>query len=74
MKSGMKDKVRRMLHQVKGKVREMAGRITGNPRLEAKGIAERMRSVRFWGSNESGVSCVGWGFRVKDFKKQRSQP
>lgn len=65
MKSSMKDKVKSMFHQVKGKVKEMAGRITGNPRLEAKGIAERMRSVRFWGSNETAYQASDGAFGLK---------
>jgi uncharacterized protein YjbJ (UPF0337 family) len=42
MKSSTKDKVKGTLHQTKGKVKEMAGKITDNPKLEAKGIAEKI--------------------------------
>ncbi len=42
MKSSMKDKVRGTFHETKGKVREMAGKITDNPKLEAKGKAEKI--------------------------------
>ena len=42
MKSSMKDKVKGTFHQAKGKVREMAGEITDNPELKAKGKAEKM--------------------------------
>ena len=42
MKSSMKDKVKGTFHDAKGKVREMAGKITDNPELEAKGKAEKI--------------------------------
>ena len=42
MKSSMKDKVKGTFHDAKGKVREMAGKITDNPKLEAKGKAEKI--------------------------------
>ena len=42
MKSSMKDKVKGTFHEAKGKAREMAGKITNNPRLEAKGKAEKI--------------------------------
>ena len=42
MKSSMKDKVQGKLHEAKGKVKEMAGKITDNPKLEAKGKAEKI--------------------------------
>ena len=42
MKSSMKDKVKGTFHDAKGKVREMAGKITDNPKLEAKGKAENI--------------------------------
>jgi uncharacterized protein YjbJ (UPF0337 family) len=42
MKSSMKDKVEGTFHEVKGKVREMAGKITDNPKLEMKGKAEKI--------------------------------
>ena len=42
MKSSMKDKVKGTFHEAKGKVREMAGKITDNPKLEAKGKAEKI--------------------------------
>jgi len=37
MKSSMKDKVKGTFHEAKGKVEEMAGKITDNPKLEAEG-------------------------------------
>jgi len=42
MKSSMKDKMKGTFHEAKGKTREMAGRITDNPKLEAKGKAEKI--------------------------------
>lgn len=42
MKSSMKDKVEGTFHEVKGAVREMAGKITDNPKLKAKGKVEKM--------------------------------
>lgn len=42
MKSSMKDKVKGTFHEAKGKVKEMAGEITDNPKLEAKGKAENI--------------------------------
>ena len=42
MKSSMKDKVKGTFHEAKGKVKEMAGKITDNPKLEAKGKVEKI--------------------------------
>jgi uncharacterized protein YjbJ (UPF0337 family) len=42
MKSSTKDKVEGKFHDAKGKVKEMAGKITDNPKLEAKGKAEKI--------------------------------
>jgi len=42
MKSSMKDKVKGSFHEAKGKVKEMAGKITDNPKLEAKGKVEKL--------------------------------
>jgi len=42
MKSSMKDKVKGTFHEAKGKVKEMAGKITDNPKLRAKGKAEKI--------------------------------
>jgi uncharacterized protein YjbJ (UPF0337 family) len=36
-----KDRMEGMTHQAKGAVKEGAGKITGNPNLQAKGIAEK---------------------------------
>jgi len=42
MKSSTKDKVKGTLHEAKGKAKEMAGKITDNPKLEAEGKAEKI--------------------------------
>jgi len=42
MKSSMKDKVAGTFHEAKGAVREMAGKLTDNPKLEVKGKAEKI--------------------------------
>jgi uncharacterized protein YjbJ (UPF0337 family) len=42
MKSSMKDKVKGTFHEAKGKVKEMAGKITDNPKLEAEGKGEKI--------------------------------
>lgn len=42
MKSSTKDKVEGTYHQAKGKVKEVAGDITDNPKLESNGKAENI--------------------------------
>ena len=42
MKSSMKDKVAGTFHEAKGAVKEMAGELTDNPKLEAKGKTEKI--------------------------------
>ena len=42
MKSSTKDKVEGTFHDAKGKVKEMAGKITDNPKLEAEGKVEKI--------------------------------
>lgn len=42
MKSAVRDKAEGSLHEMKGKVKEVAGKVTDNPRLEAKGTAEKI--------------------------------
>ncbi len=42
MKSSTKDTVKGTFHEAKGKVREAAGKMTGNLKLEAKGKAEKI--------------------------------
>jgi uncharacterized protein YjbJ (UPF0337 family) len=42
MKSSTKDQVEGTLHQVKGKAKEIAGKLTDNPKLEAEGTGEKI--------------------------------
>ena len=42
MKESTKDHVAGGLHEVKGDVKEKAGRVTNNPNLEAEGKAETL--------------------------------
>lgn len=42
MKSSVRDKVKGMFHDAKGKTSEMAGKITDNPKLEARGKGEKI--------------------------------
>lgn len=42
MKSSTKDKAEGTFHEVKGKVKEVAGKLTDNPKLEAEGTEERI--------------------------------
>jgi uncharacterized protein YjbJ (UPF0337 family) len=42
MKSSVRDKAEGRFHEAKGKAKEMAGKITDNPKLEAKGKAEKI--------------------------------
>jgi len=41
MKSSTKDKAEGQFHKVKGQLKETAGKITDNPKLEAKGKGEK---------------------------------
>jgi uncharacterized protein YjbJ (UPF0337 family) len=38
----MKDKVEGIFHEAKGKIKEVAGEITDNPKLETKGKSEKL--------------------------------
>ncbi len=42
MKSSTKDKVEGTLHELKGKVKEVAGKLSDNPKLEAEGTGEKI--------------------------------
>ena len=42
MKSSIRDKAEGAFHKAKGKVKEMAGKMTDNPKLVAKGKAEKI--------------------------------
>lgn len=40
MKSGTHDVVKGKFHEAKGKIKRVAGRMTGNPQLEQEGVGE----------------------------------
>ncbi|MBE0568249.1 MAG: CsbD family protein [Deltaproteobacteria bacterium] len=42
MKSSAKDKAEGAFHEVKGKVKEIAGKLSDNPKLEAEGTGEKI--------------------------------
>jgi len=42
MKSSIRDKAEGMFHEVKGKVKEVAGELSDNPKLEAEGTDEKI--------------------------------
>lgn len=42
MKSSTKDKAEGKLHEVKGNVKELVGKITDNPNLQAEGTGEKI--------------------------------
>jgi uncharacterized protein YjbJ (UPF0337 family) len=42
MKSSRRDKTEGKFHQMKGKLKEVAGDITDNPKLEAEGMGEKI--------------------------------
>jgi len=42
MKPSTKDRIEGKLHELKGKVKQTAGRVTNNPNLEAEGQAEKV--------------------------------
>ena len=42
MKSSAQDQVEGKFHEAKGKVKEMAGKITDNPKLEGEGKGEKI--------------------------------
>jgi uncharacterized protein YjbJ (UPF0337 family) len=42
MKSSTKDRAEGTLHEVKGKVRKAAGKLSDNPKLEAEGAGEKI--------------------------------
>jgi len=42
MKSSTRDKTEGTFHEVKGKAKQMAGKIIGNPELEAEGTDEKI--------------------------------
>jgi uncharacterized protein YjbJ (UPF0337 family) len=42
MKSSTQDKAEAMFHKAKGKVKEVAGKISDNPKLETEGTVEKI--------------------------------
>lgn len=42
MKSGTRDQVEGNFHKAKGKVKEVAGKLDDNPKLEAEGVGEKI--------------------------------
>jgi uncharacterized protein YjbJ (UPF0337 family) len=42
MKSSTKDQAEGTFHELKGKVKEVAGKLSDNPKLEAEGTGERI--------------------------------
>ena len=42
MKSSMRDKAEGKFHQMKGKIKQVAGKISDNPKLEAAGTVEKI--------------------------------
>jgi uncharacterized protein YjbJ (UPF0337 family) len=42
MKSSTRDQTEGKFHQVKGKIKEVAGELLDNPKLEAEGIDEKI--------------------------------
>jgi uncharacterized protein YjbJ (UPF0337 family) len=42
MKSSTKDKAEGTFHQIKGKIKEVAGELSDNPKLEAEGTGEKV--------------------------------
>ncbi len=42
MKSSIRDKTEGKFHKMKGKVKEAAGKVSGNPELEAEGTDEKI--------------------------------
>jgi uncharacterized protein YjbJ (UPF0337 family) len=42
MKSSSRDKAEGTFHEMKGKVKEVAGKVSDNPKLEAEGIGEKI--------------------------------
>ncbi|MBD1400577.1 CsbD family protein [Pelovirga terrestris] len=42
MKSGNRDKAEGKLHEIKGKVKEQTGKLTGSPKLKREGTDEQI--------------------------------
>jgi uncharacterized protein YjbJ (UPF0337 family) len=42
MKSSIRDQAEGTFHELKGKVKEVAGKLSDNPKLQAKGTVEKL--------------------------------
>jgi uncharacterized protein YjbJ (UPF0337 family) len=42
MKSSTRDKAEGTFHELKGKVKEVAGKLSDNPKLEGEGLGEKL--------------------------------
>jgi uncharacterized protein YjbJ (UPF0337 family) len=42
MKSSTKDQVQGAFHEIKGKLKEVAGKLSDNPKLEGEGLGEKI--------------------------------
>jgi uncharacterized protein YjbJ (UPF0337 family) len=45
MKSSRRDKTEGKFHQMKGKIKQTAGKMSDNPKLEAEGSGERIAGI-----------------------------
>ncbi len=45
MKSSTKDQAKGKFHKVKGKLKEVAGKLNNNPKLEAEGSGEKIAGL-----------------------------
>ena len=45
MNSGTKDQVEGQFHKIKGKIKEIAGEVSDNPKLEAEGTDEKIAGI-----------------------------
>jgi uncharacterized protein YjbJ (UPF0337 family) len=68
MKSGVQDQAEGKFHKVKGKLKELAGELSHNPKLEASGTCEKTAGIvqekigqikKSLASSDSGVSYSG---------------
>jgi len=45
MKDSTKDRVKGNFHQLEGKIKEAAGKLSDNPKLEAEGTSEKLGGI-----------------------------
>lgn len=57
IKSGTRDKAEGGLHEMKGKVKKVAGKLTDNPKLEVEGTAEKDLATQY-AKDINGVTDV----------------